>query len=421
MSPGAVQALVSTRKSSLLDFAIESSFSVPMPVHGSVPHFGFMANTPLSGGPSPCSEIDCRIARVDTLARFTALYADHVAIRNPFADYTPGMPVSILRQRLAGDMAVMLRLEPLVRAGLVTVTPPVVAMCARCSAIFAAQHDSLSEAIDSAADRLLEQYMSRVVVKREPSGCVGVYGPEEFIVHGAQFFQTPPESVFSGRLTRGRKERLVRALISPLLEDVYRHHVHSRHTGFNYLTDRELDLTVIRSVGGPAVKPIDRALMRGLSHTLPVVMRMPIQEILRLREEEAESFAVYRHAISSIVREADLTTKDAIEEAFQSKVMPEIAKIDLAVKNAQKIAGRGIKHEIGISAAAVSIGMLVGTVQPTIGAVLAALGGLGAVKTIVEKAVVASSPPPVIRENSFYFLWQLQRPKQGKLQVATRP
>ncbi len=393
MGLGGAKALVRAPKTSLLDFAVESSFSVPMQVHGATPKFGFMANTPLSGGSSPCSEIDCRIARVDTLARFAALYADHVAIRNPFADYSPDMPVSILRQRLVGDIAVMLRLEPLIEAGVVTVTPPVVAMCARCSSVFEAQRDQLVEAIQSAEDGLVERYMGRITVKRESTGCVGVYGPEEFVVHGAQFFQTPPESVFSGRLTRSRKERLVRAVISPLLEDVYHHHIHSRHTGLNYLTDRELDLAVIRSVGGPALKPINRALMKGLSHSVPIIMRMPIQEILQLRTEEAESFAVYRHAIASIVRDADLSTDTAIEDVFEAKLLPELAKVDLAVKNAHKLASRGIKHEVGISAAAISMGMLVGTVQPTIGAVLAALGGLGAVKAIAEKAIAAVSPP----------------------------
>ena len=69
------------------------------------------------------------------------------------------------------------------------------------------------------------------------------------------------------------------------------HQLHSQHANLNYITDRELDLAVIRSIGGRAVRPFDRALVQGLAHTGPVVANTNISDILRVRKAEGEAFA----------------------------------------------------------------------------------------------------------------------------------
>lgn len=413
-------ASIPGRKSKLLDFTIEAAFSVPMMPRGAAGGFGFMANTALSGGHFPCSDISCRIEHSDLLARFAALYSDHVVIRNPFVEYSPNTPIEILRQRLAGDLAVLQRLKPMLRAGLISYAMPVLPMCAECSQLFDAEQDKLHAAMEEASDRLLDRFMGRLTICRAKSGYVAVSGPEDFIVHGTQYFGTPAGSQFAGRLTAKRKEELVRSIIGPVLDDVYRHRITSRHTGFSYLTDRELDLTVIRSIGGPAIKPINRSLIDGLAHTIPIILQTPLSDILKLRAEEGESFAVYRHAVASVIREADLTTRGSIEDAFQSKILPELSKIDLAVRNVRKIASRGIRNDLTIGAAGVSIGLLVGSVQPALGAVLAALGGVSAVRSLAERAISAVSEPPLIRDNSFYFLWRLARQSKGSASIAVK-
>src|SRR5205085_9432978 len=51
--------------------------------------YGFIANSQLSGAPWPCSAPDCRVNHVDSLGRFAALYADRVAVQNPFVRDEP--------------------------------------------------------------------------------------------------------------------------------------------------------------------------------------------------------------------------------------------------------------------------------------------------------------------------------------------
>jgi hypothetical protein len=402
------------RKADLLDFAVEAAFSGLSKTNAEPSDFDFSANGSLSGASSSCVMIDCRVQRADDMARFAALYADHVVIRNPFANYTPRNRVEYLRREIAGDIAVMARLKPLIRKGIVIVAPPVVALCAECSRHFKREQTRIFSALEGAGDELLSRFMPRLSVGRHDSGCIGVSGPDELVAHGQQFFYPGKESVFRGRLTRARRESLVRDfLIGPLIEDVYAHLLHSRHGGFNYLTDRELDLTVIRELGGPDVRSIQKALVTGLSHSVPVIKNASIQTLVELREKEGEAFAVYREAVAAVLREADLTSPATIREAFADRIRPELANIDMAASSAKKLSRRSLFREIGVDTAAISIGMMLGSVKPTLGAVLAALGGLSALQTVAQKVTDIANEPPIARANSFYFLWKVRNASRG--------
>lgn len=401
-------------KAKLLDFADEASFSMLSSASKAFSHFGFSANESLSGGSNSCVAVDCRVHRADDMARFAVLYADHVVIRNLFLGYTPRSGVDFLRQQIAGDIAVMRRLEPLIRKGVVSIAPPVVALCADCSQHFSQEQHRITLALESAADELLSRFMPRMSVTRDSHGCLEVRGPAELVAHGTQFFYPKKGSAFRGRLTRSLRESLVRAhLIDPMIQDVYSHLLNSRHDGLNYLTDRELDLTVIQELGGADTKPIQKALVSGLSHAVPVVRHATIETLLQLREKEGEAFAVYREAVAAVLRSADLTSPSAIKEAFAEKIRPELANIDMAVSNARKLSKRGLFQEIGVDTAAISIGLVLGSVQPTLGALLAALGGISALRTAVQKVTDVASEPPIARANCFYFLWKIRNESGG--------
>jgi hypothetical protein len=411
LGPSGVAGL-SQRKSRLLDFTIEAAFSLPMQRHGINPGFGYVANTPTSGGFFPCSELECRFQHADRLARFAALYADHVVIHNPFTNYSPRLPVDIVRQRLAGDLIVLNHLRPLIDRGIVTAVAPAIPLCESCSRRFGEESEALRRSLDDTLDLLLERYMQKLRFTRDGTDKVLIEGPPELVTHGSQVYIIPRSSSYYGRLTPKKKRRLAATLITPLLEDVYTHQMHSRHTSLNYLTDRELDLAIVRAMGSKALRQIDSAITRGLSHAVPVVANIPIEDVLLLRDAEPEAFQVYRNALSRIVREANLSSPEAIEDAFQSQIAPELARLDMSVRNARKVARRQLTTEALVTTVAVSIGLLLGTVEPVAGAVLVALGGLEAMKSAGQKLVDSVAEPAIVRENSFYFLWRMKQPRR---------
>jgi hypothetical protein len=79
--------------------------------HDEITNFNFVANSGLSAQTSgPCVEWNCRLRRVDRLARFAALYSDRIYVQNYFdqyPDHMPHMPTKwldeTLRMHFAGD------------------------------------------------------------------------------------------------------------------------------------------------------------------------------------------------------------------------------------------------------------------------------------------------------------------------------
>src|SRR5215216_3414888 len=62
------------------DFVMECKELLPTQEEKSTSIFDFVANSSLSGGRFPCFGPECRLSRVDDVARFAALYSDYVLI-----------------------------------------------------------------------------------------------------------------------------------------------------------------------------------------------------------------------------------------------------------------------------------------------------------------------------------------------------
>jgi hypothetical protein len=102
--------------------------------------FSFAANSNLSGAPFPCSAIECRLTKLDSLARFAAFYADQVYIANPFEKYIfdDSLPIKLeregsskfVRTLLVGDLLGLFELQPLFDVGILKIRSSLVTLCA---------------------------------------------------------------------------------------------------------------------------------------------------------------------------------------------------------------------------------------------------------------------------------------------------
>lgn len=83
--------------------------------------FDFVASPSLSGGSSPCSALECRLDRLDSLAQFAALYADRVLIPDPFFHLLEqhSHDVDSVREELWVHVAALYIFRPLMQAGIV--------------------------------------------------------------------------------------------------------------------------------------------------------------------------------------------------------------------------------------------------------------------------------------------------------------
>src|SRR3982751_4252424 len=98
--------------------------------------FSHTATLSLGGSTAPCAGLDCRIKHIDQLVPFAALYSDRVYVHNFLSDHAEhahsGYVVSLeeRRYKFLDDLQILLRVRPLIQAGLIV---PVTATGERCN------------------------------------------------------------------------------------------------------------------------------------------------------------------------------------------------------------------------------------------------------------------------------------------------
>ena len=421
--PESLNTIAGWRKRQLLDFVGEAYRTLPRVAETTNSRFGFLANTSLSGGPHPCFDLECRVARADEMARFAVLYADQVLIRDPFEPYFYPHGVNYLRRNLAADIAVLQHLKPLMLSGVVGVAQTSFALCSHHAAEADRENAAIEEKLRGVERNLRKAYLRQLKFEYRKTGYVRITGPEHLITHGQQAIGPLKRSDALGRHgVKGRvRHALFNQLLQPVFDDVVLHDHYLHHYDYRYLTNRDLDAAVIEAVGNEEAKAASRAIVSGLSHSLPILAQVDLDTMLKLRDKEREAFVVYRDSLNELLEKADLSTPCAIREAFQDVVRPELARVDAAVSNARTFTKSTIAKEVVVNAGLVSIGLFVGLVEPTLGAVTALFGGTQMIRKVGTAAYdLAVAEPRAARANRFYFLWKLQEQSVPLYRVRTR-
>ncbi len=118
--------------------------------------FNFTASPHAVGFKGPCIDWDCKQARADEFMRYAALYADVVALPDVFPHYAKSSDLSpsqldMQKFALAGDIAVLWNLKPLIDAGIAAFVPSSVALCNECGKKLESTWDDMEEKLISAA------------------------------------------------------------------------------------------------------------------------------------------------------------------------------------------------------------------------------------------------------------------------------
>jgi len=163
------------------------AINVHAPGNADITAFNFIANSDLSAQhKGACIEWNCRLRRVDCLARFAALYSDRVYIQNYFADYAHASNSEFdLRYFYTGDLKILLKLRPLLESGILCLiqSEPGFHLCASCAAKFIPGFESISSKLEKQVDALSEEYLPKThaaVLRYSPLDdicTIGVKGP----------------------------------------------------------------------------------------------------------------------------------------------------------------------------------------------------------------------------------------------------
>jgi hypothetical protein len=402
---------------------------------GSLTH---SATLSLGGGTEPCASVSCRIRHVDQLAQFAAFYSDRVYIHNFLSDYehephSGDMPsLEERRYKLLDDLQVIVRIRPLIEAGLIIPVTTTGDVCNQCIALGAFGTDADKRFIDERR-RLVRRFFEEMSV--ELSYDDGEWGiryeaPEELLEHGERniFYREPPEPIrgmprilqraLGGELVRlsrdvRRKLRLHEAAASEVVGSVVFEMAVSQVLGTSYLSDTKLPIVVLSAISGDAdLARRNSIVQKHLTSLVPFLGEVPAASVLKLRQREEEAFLTYRQALNKAIdnvraQRSDLSERDA-RLIYADVIAPELARLDRAVKTER----RGILKDVGRSlvgwSAAISFGMYTGLLPEQL---LLAAKALGLTKVIADIGAAIgklTSPEDVIRKENLFFLWKVR-------------
>lgn len=412
-----------------IDFVTECRELLPRVKGKGSSLFDFVANLQLSGGPRPCGGLECRIGHADKLARFAALYADRVLIRNPFETYV-GLAHAdeFAMLRIANDLHVLHYLRPLLEAGLLGFSASKFHFCATCyERHIRGKYKVFEDRLSKAKTFLEQKYLreTQFFFRREHDvSIVDHVGPEELIDHShiivlketPQILERYVGARKPHRLTRSEltKSGILEHRVLPIINDIAVQNWYSSEYGCHYVTDREIDFDLISMVNDSETELYNRAFMGALSHSVPFIDDVELSKLVEFRDKEGESFRVYRDAVARTIK--SVTTPDAkrIRQSFDDLIRPELNRIDLAVKNSKKLLWGSLKREVLFATGLVTIGLYGGLLPPNIGAIVAALGGFKFASGVADKAIRLLQEPTDIRDNKYYFLWKVRKKSYGK-------
>lgn len=409
----------------------------------SINDYPFLANSNMSGQHNGgCIEWNCRLNRVEQLARFSILYVDCLYLPNYFSDYKHvqfhiqnDYDRRSLRYHIVGDIKILLKLKPLLRSGIVRFLPTTLMLCSSC---FAKINQRIGE-IDS---RLLDQiklldksFSETTTAKLQIVNFTNSLGIREYQIdvtcdealfeHGQyikivselpRIFQrkidnNPSQHQFSLTKSEILRGHVNTDLIESIARDISLLKFHQERFNLKYLTDRSIDVSLLQAINDEKLfKDYNDILASYLAFKLPIFQYAPLDSLLAIRQNEQDSFFSYRTALNQILRQHILQQKTiSAEDAKQiySDVMyPEIKKLNNKVNAIRKSSLTKSLKRLAIATGALTFGLCSNFITPSFQSALYGLG-LMAVYDSAKSISNAVRPDKEIRNDNFYFLWKV--------------
>ena len=366
--------------------------------------FDFAVSGSLSGQGHPCSAIECRLDRVDQLARFAALYANKIVIICPLISKPPSKISDDIKKLFIDDLTILYYLRPLIESGIVLFTPRRIPLC-KIHANEAKEKESL---IFNTAKDIIKPLLPKISVNIEEfkdGTFLSLNGPEilfENCFHGC---------LYTGDMNKYKRKRKITHImnaIKPTLVDVLWQNISSLRNYSNYLTSSELHLKLIQELN-PELKSHNKALINGFSHSLPFLKNIDIKKLIDLRLNEVESFNVYRDSVTEALKLIEISNISDIREIFNDIIRPELNKIELTIKNQKTFLTDDLKRDLLVSFGFISIGLFSGLFSPELSKLLTALGGYDFIAKTCKDVHYLLKEPSEIKKNKYYFLWKIKK------------
>lgn len=393
------------------------------------------ASIGLSGAASECAAITCRMNRADELARFSALYSDHVFFHNFLADLSPsfGHPPDVdtddVRLRLLDDFRVFSYLRPLIESGILIPHSTPRVYCLSCFAKSQIGNET-SRRVTKAKRTLNQMLMNSMDVSlnyfngETRADCTG---NTPFFEHGSvHFFLDDDALVDRPRLFRKLRRNgslqasktLTRDLAfhEIIVEDTLYNAVYqmavSELTGADLLSHRAIEVDVLQRIAcDNSMSTMNSTIAKHWTNMVPFVGDVALRELVKLRSRERHSFVQYRsaldEAVAAVVGEREALSDRHARSVYSDILAPELGRLETKIAEAKRdLVKTPILSALGITAT-IGIGMYSGLMPSELIAIAKPLGLGKIIYDVIQSTLSMSDIEKEIRTERFYFLWKI--------------
>jgi hypothetical protein len=399
--------------------------------------FAHCASLSLSGDSVYCRKFDCRLSRAFELAQFALLYSDRVYIKNFLMDYAPpfgayGRSASQFKKDFAQDLEIIAELQPLISKGIIVPFTPPLGFCPCCLAKQFLDSDRDAR-FQEAYEHLKAEYLDKVSYLLRWTGKdyqITIKGPEKLIDHGAltkrigalpHKLRKSPDIIKSARSRKDillPKEHVLELGLNEEFADkdiqsIGLELAASQSLNTSYLTERPLHIEFLNSLNqDPTLERRNQIAQKYLTSIVPFLNDVAINDLMRLRENERESFILYRESLNKAIDEYKKTSSNFSEvdaKALYSDVIePKLVRLDQKVKAAKRSFLKESARETAAWVGAISFGIYTGFIPSDLIAAAKLLGMTKVVADFIKSTMTRTDIKESIRNEDLYFLWKVR-------------
>lgn len=409
----------------LFDFVLKAQnervWGESSPAHDA---FSFLASASLRGA-SGCGSIDCVGGKLQFVGRYAALYANELSLPLRIKHPKPYQELGEVQSWLIHDLFALLLLRPLVTGGVIV---PVVMRTSHCvheMEFVKESRELVHDFSQFAAKQVLSEFqLSYQKPDNSPSGKPTLYlsGPEEYIEHGglAQVLDEEPEWLPKRRkfnkdavmvLRSPHKQHMVQEIFADMADNITFFLAYGLKRKARFLSDMPGETEFLDFFNHNDELNAKSIALKQLEHSVPVLMDLPFDTILRVRKQEKEAFDSYREALTKMSAEilASRVSKARAREMMRDAIEPKLKVMKKELKTYRKMRNRRTLAGLATAAAGVMLGAFAG--MPTVAAkAIETIGGLVGGEMLAKAAKGACKHGPEFKQkNDLYFLLRLEQ------------
>lgn len=433
-----VSALEKLSKAEIMDFLQQSNeLTSAATLSRETSLFSQSASLSLSGARTPCSALECRLRRARNISQYAALYADKIFAYNNLAYHLARHDEpeeEEIKADIFDDLVILGYLRPLIEAGRIVLITPPDEFCPRCFGYKFAENEFRKKRA-SLYKWLSDKFLNETHVQLESNGseyALAISGPEILLEHGfiAKIYDDLPEEFANkprilSKLARGdsvnlsrtileRSVKIHQSLAMEVLQNVYFELACAQCLNTAFLTERELHIDSLNFLSKDSIKSERNLLIqKHLTSFVPFIHSVRIEDLLKLREKEGDSFILFRQALTKAVDEyqSNLTGQfrpiDA-QQLFGDVIEPSLSKLNQTVKSGTRKLFKGTAARVIAWAGAISFGCYTGFLPSNL---VQAATVLGLTQVLVELGAPLlnfRSKTEDLANNDMYFLWRVR-------------